>query len=534
MNKRLKQVAVLIFIIAITSLGGRTALGQGQNVAQIIASDARFGKFNWAIGFADVAPMLNGPGPYTIFLPSDDVMSNLSEDITSNPGLVRQFVLNHILIGKHDSAALYSRSNMKSAFGKTIAIQQNDGKILLNESVPVTQFNIEASNGVIHLINGSLNPHVALQQAAEDSSKPPAPTDLTLGSPEANPAYVSGGHVAYWSGVRVPSNACRGMTWVLLRQINGAATVGADRRTNPYRGDTSCEASLPILCLKRDFTPAPAAQYAKTWAGGQVRITGLIKGKDLVSRATADQHCSAAFGEGWRMAEFHDGNMGYGYGRSSGWSFSAKGGLPVDMRFWVAISNQPANPWNSFQVNYGPPQTGSSAVVSRPGEDRAYVDGERILPWQARNQGRSGCRGTTWVIHKQYNGLVRVGADAKTNPYLGDEPCSTNLPVLCIRVDGYGPPPSSGANTYSDGWSGGRVLLTSPVSGIHINTRDVANNACVGAFGSAWRMATHHDGSLGTGGTDGWAFWAYGDLLPGTRFWIGVNDQQANPWNANS
>jgi hypothetical protein len=38
-------------------------------------------------------------------------------------------------------------------------------------------------------------------------------------------------------------------------------------------------------------------------------------------------------------------------------------------------------------------------------------------------------------------------------------------------------------------------------------------------------MAEFHDG----GG--GWSYWGFGNIQIGRRFWVAINDQNANPWN---
>jgi hypothetical protein len=38
------------------------------------------------------------------------------------------------------------------------------------------------------------------------------------------------------------------------------------------------------------------------------------------------------------MGEFHDGN--------GGWTWWGRGSINSTTRFWVAINDQPANPWN--------------------------------------------------------------------------------------------------------------------------------------------------------------------------------------------
>ncbi len=133
----------------------------------------------------------------------------------------------------------------------------------------------------------------------------------------------------------------KGMTWKLLERNGSYAHVGTDAQTNPYVGDTEPSASLPILCLRQDGRPAPlgiAFDFYNGWAAGEVATSAPVQGLLLTSRAVADARCAADLGAGFRMAEFHDGG--------GGWSWWGQGVLSPATRFWVAINDQPANPWN--------------------------------------------------------------------------------------------------------------------------------------------------------------------------------------------
>ncbi|HEX6094950.1 MAG TPA: hypothetical protein VF432_01400 [Thermoanaerobaculia bacterium] len=141
-----------------------------------------------------------------------------------------------------------------------------------------------------------------------------------------------------------------GMTWRSIEQrAGGVVHVGSDSQTNPYHGDTAPSASLPILCLRVDNVPAPAGitpDFYNGWAKGSVALSSPVTGSALTSRTAADSRCSSQFGPTWRMAEFHDGYYGPNLAYSGGWSYWAYGNIPVGTRFWVAINDQPANPWN--------------------------------------------------------------------------------------------------------------------------------------------------------------------------------------------
>jgi subtilisin family serine protease len=141
-----------------------------------------------------------------------------------------------------------------------------------------------------------------------------------------------------------------GMTWTVLGQQEGYVHVGADGQTNAYSGDTTIDQYLPILCVLVDGRAAPGGisfDYYNGWLRGAVRATPPIPSTVLTSQQQGDEICADTFGAGWRLAEFHDGRYGSGFSSSGGWSFWAAGGLPTGTRFWVAINDQPANPWNS-------------------------------------------------------------------------------------------------------------------------------------------------------------------------------------------
>jgi hypothetical protein len=150
-----------------------------------------------------------------------------------------------------------------------------------------------------------------------------------------------------------------GMTWGMLGysntyQISDVACNTSYANCNPYTGDTSCRASLPVLCVKPTgaanpgFTPNPSSFY-DGWVGGSLGLTTPQLGTSLTAQSVADNVCSAQYGPGWRMAEFHDGGGGWGY---RGFDFLdsrypwAATPSPNPPRFWVRISDQPANCWD--------------------------------------------------------------------------------------------------------------------------------------------------------------------------------------------
>lgn len=75
------------------------------------------------------------------------------------------------------------------------------------------------------------------------------------------------------------------------------------------------------------------------WSGGVVATTQPVAGDTFKDKdiTAVNAYCQAQFGNGWRVAEFHDGVY---------WFFQAYGGTvsaPAvpSTRFWVHINDQP-------------------------------------------------------------------------------------------------------------------------------------------------------------------------------------------------
>lgn len=110
------------------------------------------------------------------------------------------------------------------------------------------------------------------------------------------------------------SEGKKGMTWSLIKVHNQVALVGADKLTDAYKGDTSIEEELPILCVKKRDLAAPEGvdpnDFYAGWIGGEIRLTTPVAGKDLTSLEATNAFIVEQFGEGWEIGEHHSPNGG--------------------------------------------------------------------------------------------------------------------------------------------------------------------------------------------------------------------------------
>ena len=163
-----------------------------------------------------------------------------------------------------------------------------------------------------------------------------------------------------------PSPTKRAMTWRVLKTaaVKGKyyALFGSDSQTNPYQGDTGINEVHSLLCINKINLPAPLGLPSPTtttggalrgsWSGGQALIIPNIQANALTSESIANETCRAQGQrlsniDGIRMAEFHDGDRLAGL---AGWDFwaevsSIEGLDNPNIRYWVQINDQNANPW---------------------------------------------------------------------------------------------------------------------------------------------------------------------------------------------
>ncbi|MEM9955710.1 MAG: fasciclin domain-containing protein [Chloroflexota bacterium] len=142
---------------------------------QATASDAEFTILLQAIENADpsILATLQGSDDVTVFAPTDEAFENLlfstgltAEDLLSSP-LLTDILLYHVVAGRVTANDVIAQNgNLISTVlddGAIAVSVADDGTVLLNDVVAVTQTDIVASNGIIHVIDDVLLPASALR-----------------------------------------------------------------------------------------------------------------------------------------------------------------------------------------------------------------------------------------------------------------------------------------------------------------------------------------------------------------------------------
>ncbi len=116
-----------------------------------------------ALKAADLIETLKGKGPFTVFAPTDDAFAKLPEGTVAellkpeNKKKLVAVLTYHVVPGKVMAADVVKLKDAKTVQGGKVTIKVEDGKVTV-DGAKVTKTDIEASNGVIHVIDTVILP----------------------------------------------------------------------------------------------------------------------------------------------------------------------------------------------------------------------------------------------------------------------------------------------------------------------------------------------------------------------------------------
>ena len=143
------------------------------DIVDTAVADGRFTTLAAALGAADLVDTLKGEGPFTVFAPTDDAFAKLPEGtvesllLPENLEQLKSILLYHVVSGKVMASDVVTLSSADTVSGEAVTIKVEDGKVYLNDTVEVIITDVEASNGVIHVIDSVLLPPAKLSDIVD-------------------------------------------------------------------------------------------------------------------------------------------------------------------------------------------------------------------------------------------------------------------------------------------------------------------------------------------------------------------------------
>ena len=154
----MKRTLASMLVGSILAISSLTAFAAKDIVDTAVAA-GNFKTLVVALKTADLVNTLKGKGPYTVFAPTDEAFAKIPkadlDALLANKEKLSAVLTYHVVPGKV-MAKDVKAGDVATVNGKTIKITTSNG-VVVNTS-KVTATDIDASNGVIHVIDSVLMP----------------------------------------------------------------------------------------------------------------------------------------------------------------------------------------------------------------------------------------------------------------------------------------------------------------------------------------------------------------------------------------
>lgn len=133
------------------------------NIVEVAAAAGNFKTLTAALAAADLTDALRADGPFTVFAPTDEAFAKLPKGALENllkpenKAMLASILKYHVVNGAVKASAVGSLSNATTLNGQRIDVSARGGGVMVDRA-NVTKTDIEASNGVIHVIDSVLMP----------------------------------------------------------------------------------------------------------------------------------------------------------------------------------------------------------------------------------------------------------------------------------------------------------------------------------------------------------------------------------------
>ena len=114
-----------------------------------------------AVTAAGLVDELSADGQLTVFAPTDAAFAELGLDAEAVAALpaedLQNILLYHVATGRYAAADVVQRSEISAANGGTLQVRVEGGAAYVNDAL-IVQTDVEADNGIIHVIDAVLMP----------------------------------------------------------------------------------------------------------------------------------------------------------------------------------------------------------------------------------------------------------------------------------------------------------------------------------------------------------------------------------------
>ncbi|NOI02605.1 fasciclin domain-containing protein [Vibrio kanaloae] len=162
-NNLSKTLSVLFVTLLFTAFAQANHHEMKRDIVDVAAENGSFTTLVAAVKAAGLVETLKGDGPFTVFAPTDEAFAALPEGTVDmllkpeNKDKLVAVLTYHVVPGKIMATEVMKLNSAETVQGEAVMIAIDDGNVMINNA-KVTMPDVEASNGVIHVIDKVLLP----------------------------------------------------------------------------------------------------------------------------------------------------------------------------------------------------------------------------------------------------------------------------------------------------------------------------------------------------------------------------------------
>jgi uncharacterized surface protein with fasciclin (FAS1) repeats len=157
MRRQLLLAAVAILVVGLAS----PALAQPKDIVDTAVAAGSFKTLAKLLTDADLVAVMKGPGPYTVFAPTDEAFAKVPADVLAGLGKdkakLQEVLKYHVLTSKWTTDDMKLVKQTGTVQGKPVTFGVVGGTPTVN-GVKIIKANVDATNGIIHVIDAVLLP----------------------------------------------------------------------------------------------------------------------------------------------------------------------------------------------------------------------------------------------------------------------------------------------------------------------------------------------------------------------------------------
>ncbi|HEY7149415.1 MAG TPA: fasciclin domain-containing protein [Gaiellaceae bacterium] len=161
MKKLIPLGVIAALALSVAGAPATARPSEDKNIVQTAQAAGNFKTLTKLVTKAGLAGTLSQPGPYTVFAPTDAAFKKVPKatlkSLAKHKAKLRAVLLYHVVAGEVPSSEVVMLKSVKTENGKSVRIRTSNGSVYVN-TARVTKPDVNASNGVIHVINRVLIP----------------------------------------------------------------------------------------------------------------------------------------------------------------------------------------------------------------------------------------------------------------------------------------------------------------------------------------------------------------------------------------